>query len=181
VKRVLNGKDLPFTDIFPMRTDKKCRRCEKDLAGKQRSWCSDKCANTAFAEVMTRRGNPQFLRKALVERDKEICAKCGLDCAKIKRIWYAASRAISDLHYSRKVDIAEFFGIHIREVLSLGYLEHFEKIWTECFRWDGRDTYWHADHIVELRHNGTHDLDNLQTLCLVCHKQKTKGNYAKPE
>jgi 5-methylcytosine-specific restriction endonuclease McrA len=45
----------------------------------------------------------------------------------------------------------------------------------------GTKTYdWHADHIVEVRHGGgACGLDNFQTLCLDCHKAKTKENYNK--
>ena len=37
---------------------------------------------------------------------------------------------------------------------------------------------WHADHIIEVRHGGGGcSLENFQTLCLKCHKKKTKENY----
>ena len=32
---------------------------------------------------------------------------------------------------------------------------------------------WELDHIVPLVDGGSHDLDNLQTLCTPCHKAKT--------
>lgn len=36
-----------------------------------------------------------------------------------------------------------------------------------------RRSLWELDHIVPLVDGGTHDLDNLQTLCTPCHKKKT--------
>lgn len=33
-----------------------------------------------------------------------------------------------------------------------------------------------VDHVVELRHGGTHAYDNMQGLCCSCHKKKTKAN-----
>lgn len=41
----------------------------------------------------------------------------------------------------------------------------------ECGEYDGE---WQADHIIEWADGGTHDLENIQTLCLPCHKTKTK-------
>lgn len=36
-----------------------------------------------------------------------------------------------------------------------------------------RDQLWEADHIVPRSLGGTHDLDNLRTLCLRCHRAET--------
>jgi len=36
-------------------------------------------------------------------------------------------------------------------------------------------SFWELDHIVPLVDGGTHDDDNLQTLCTPCHKRKTAG------
>jgi hypothetical protein len=33
---------------------------------------------------------------------------------------------------------------------------------------------WEADHIVEVREGGKNELSNFQTLCMPCHKEKTK-------
>lgn len=36
---------------------------------------------------------------------------------------------------------------------------------------------WQADHIVEVTDGGTPYLENIQTLCLPCHKAKTKASH----
>jgi 5-methylcytosine-specific restriction endonuclease McrA len=36
-----------------------------------------------------------------------------------------------------------------------------------------RKSLWELDHVVPLIDGGTHDLENLQTLCTPCHKRKT--------
>lgn len=33
------------------------------------------------------------------------------------------------------------------------------------------------DHIVEVRDGGDHDIDNLQALCVTCHRKKTMLRY----
>lgn len=31
-----------------------------------------------------------------------------------------------------------------------------------------------VDHVLNIAHGGTHDLDNLQTLCAACHREKSQ-------
>lgn len=31
-----------------------------------------------------------------------------------------------------------------------------------------------VDHVLNIAHGGTHDLDNLQTLCATCHREKSQ-------
>ena len=35
-----------------------------------------------------------------------------------------------------------------------------------------RVTFWDADHVVRLADGGSHDMANLQTLCVTCHRSK---------
>lgn len=35
---------------------------------------------------------------------------------------------------------------------------------------------YEIDHVIELRNGGTDDLENLQALCLMCHRVKTNRN-----
>lgn len=35
-------------------------------------------------------------------------------------------------------------------------------------------TSWHIDHVVRIRDGGAHSVENLQILCVDCHKQKTR-------
>jgi len=37
-----------------------------------------------------------------------------------------------------------------------------------------RKSVWDVDHILPLKLGGSHELENLQTLCYLCHKSKTK-------
>lgn len=39
-----------------------------------------------------------------------------------------------------------------------------------------RKSVWDVDHVMPLKLGGTHALDNLQTLCYLCHKQKTRDD-----
>jgi 5-methylcytosine-specific restriction endonuclease McrA len=42
----------------------------------------------------------------------------------------------------------------------------------------GRHGNWHADHVVALVNGGSTDLVNVQTLCVACHKLKTREDLA---
>lgn len=48
-----------------------------------------------------------------------------------------------------------------------------------------QDPAWEADHIVPLKDGGSFDLENVQTLCVGCHKAKTaeenRARFTKPK
>lgn len=88
-----------------------------------------------------------YVRKCVYARDHGVCAVCGLDTMDLKRRLLAR----------RRRGIGNYTALLDR----LGILH--------------RRTYWDADHIVPVCHGGgLTGLDNYQTLCVWCHKQKTK-------
>lgn len=108
-------------------------------------------------ELQLRQGHSRPIRWALKKRDNEICAHCGVDCKLIQRIFDHAGLSINKYEWSKR---------HLHPHYMI--MRHFGfKPFSHT---------WEADHIVEIRHGGEHTLDNLQTLCLVCHKDKTKRN-----
>jgi 5-methylcytosine-specific restriction endonuclease McrA len=150
-RRVLNRKQLPFNTLFPTRPGA-CAFCKCGLSGKQKRWCSDSCGRHAWWYLNLRRGVPRFIRKAVEKRDKGICAHCKADCVLIEKIYWHAVRSFTSGRYWYKwVDI--------------------DTIWP--VRGPG-NTFWQADHIIELRDGGQHLFKNLQTLCTICHKAKTR-------
>ncbi len=56
-----------------------CRWCSSSLPKGRRSWCSDKCVAEALIVH-----SPPHTRKAVFERDKGVCATCGIDTVKIE-------------------------------------------------------------------------------------------------
>ena len=75
------------------------------------------------------------------ERDRGVCALCGVDTMDLRR---------------RK--------------RKLGYAERlaFER------QWGKRKTLWDADHVLPVAEGGGEcDLDNMRTLCLLCHRKVT--------
>jgi hypothetical protein len=91
------------------------------------------------------RTQPAYLREQVLLRDHGICALCGVDTIAARR----------QLRYARGAT---------RE----GLLRH----WGMTRRI--RKTLWDADHIVPVFEGGGEcDLDNIRTLCLLCHRAQT--------
>jgi 5-methylcytosine-specific restriction enzyme A len=91
------------------------------------------------------RTDPGYLRDQVYRRDRAICALCHID----------GDAAYRDLLRSR--------GRGRRVLLERWGLKRLS-----------RRSVWDADHILPVAEGGGEcDLDNLRTLCLVCHRQQT--------
>lgn len=113
-----------------------------------------------------RRGESKYLRTITYRRDGGVCAKCGLDTEKLIDI-----AAEADLRPSFVQDTDD---PHI--ILA--------KYWTEKFGQAARDTLWDADHVISVEEwpedmPGLNSINNLQTLCLHCHPEKTADHAAR--
>ena len=126
-----------------------CRWCKGPVAPPRRSWCSDECVKEYLL-----RSSGDSLRRAVFGRDKGICACCGADTEKIHRVLYHARVSHGDVY-----DVWPIFR-------AMG------------FNWLHTKTLWEADHIVEVCNGGETSLGNMQTLCVPCHKTKTKRMHA---
>jgi 5-methylcytosine-specific restriction endonuclease McrA len=91
------------------------------------------------------RTDPGYLREKVFERDRGVCAQCGVDTTGIRR----------DV---RKLDYAA--------------RRRFFRDWG--LREGSRKSLWDADHIVPVAEGGGQcDLTNMRTLCLRCHREAT--------
>ena len=151
---IVRSKKVSLESLYP-KLNKKCRLCYKPLKGRQTSWCSEKCYFEAWEQAQIARGSSKEIRKALKRRDNEICAKCGRDCALVKRVFDKAGSSILKYEW-RDRSLHPYYMV---------------------MRYFGFKPYghtWEADHVIEIRDGGEHTLENLQTLCIPCHKEKTK-------
>jgi 5-methylcytosine-specific restriction endonuclease McrA len=126
-----------------------CRYCNQEVPKGRRSFCSDECIHQH--KILT---NPGYVRDLIYERDKGICSDCGLDTDKAKKRIYDALKS-ETIHFS---------------VMKDSWYFH---------KWLGipanRTSIWDADHIKPVAQGGGGcGLDNYQTLCIWCHKKKTK-------
>lgn len=115
-----------------------CRWCNLEVPPSRRSFCSDWCV-----EEWKLRTDPGHLRQRVWERDRGLCAHCGLNCvtewARIKRL---------------------------RGVAKLKALEEWRPGKRKSL-WDAD----HIVPVAE--GGGECDLSNLRTLCLKCHRSCT--------
>jgi hypothetical protein len=119
-----------------------CRWCELEVPKGRVTFCSDFCV-----DEWRLRTNPGYLREKTLERDKGVCAACGVDTL----------RAFAELKRSRGVG-------------RLRQLQHWG------LKTINRKSLWDADHVVPIAEGGgACDLSNIRTLCLVCHRQATQA------
>jgi 5-methylcytosine-specific restriction endonuclease McrA len=92
------------------------------------------------------RSDPGYLRDKVYARDKGVCAECGVDTVK-------AYRELKRSKGAARTETLEMWGM--RSVTA-------------------RRSLWDADHILPVAEGGGEcDLDNLRTLCLMCHREAT--------
>ena len=115
-----------------------CRWCNLEVPPGRHTFCSEFCV-----EEWKLRSSPGYLRERVFERDRGICAACGLDC--MRELWH-----IEKLRGAAKAKAIADWGLRSRKTL-----------------WDAD----HVVPVVD--GGGECDLSNMQTLCLKCHRTRT--------
>jgi len=117
-----------------------CRWCSLEVPKGRLTFCSDWCV-----EEWRLRSNPGYLRDKTFERDRGVCALCGLDTVR---------------EFNR-----------IRRLRGAARLRAFAQ---HGIRPRARHSLWDADHIAPVSVGGGEcDLSNIRTLCLKCHRGVT--------
>jgi 5-methylcytosine-specific restriction endonuclease McrA len=115
-----------------------CRWCNLEVPARRSTFCSDWCVHE-----WKLRTDPGYLRDRVFERDRGICAVCGIDCSAL----YIHLRR---LRGSARRRAAVEWDMRGRKSL-----------------WDAD----HVIPVVE--GGGECDLSNMRTLCLKCHRART--------
>lgn len=123
-----------------------CRQCGTEVPAGRRTFCGDGCV-----ERWRLKTDPSFLRSRVARRDRGRCAQCGLRCRDLEK----GLRLLRDV--LRRQGQSKVYG-DLRKAL---------KIRT-------RLTLWDADHVRAVVDGGGEcGLENMQTLCIWCHREKT--------
>jgi 5-methylcytosine-specific restriction endonuclease McrA len=119
-----------------------CRWCNLETPPPgRRTFCSEWCVNE-----WRLRTDPGYLREQVFERDRGVCALCGIDCL-------AELRRLKRLRRVHRAAAWAAWGLRPRQRASL----------------------WDADHIVPVAEGGGEcDLSNIRTLCIRCHREATR-------
>ncbi|EAN79681.1 SNF2 DNA repair protein, putative [Trypanosoma equiperdum] len=119
-----------------------------------RMFCSGACRGVFFIKRSS-----SAARRGVQEVDKGICSVCQVDCELLYSLAVAATSR------SEREDILDRLHPQLRQhpVLFNRIVEH-----------PTPGSIWNADHILAVSQGGgSSDLDNLQTLCVACHADKT--------
>ncbi len=111
-----------------------CRWCSLEVPSGRHTFCSEFCV-----DEWKLRSNPGHLRERVLERDKGICAQCGMNCV-------AQFRHIKRLRGTARLRAHQEWKIGKRK--SLWEADHILPV---------------------IEGGGECDLTNMQTLCLKCH------------
>ena len=115
-----------------------CRWCSLEVPPGRLTFCSEWCV-----EEWRLRSDPGHLRDRVFERDRGVCAVCGIDCV-------AEFGRVKKLRGAARVKARTDWGLRGRKTL-----------------WDAD----HVLPVVE--GGGECDLSNMRTLCLKCHRTHT--------
>lgn len=115
-----------------------CRWCSLEVPLGRLTFCSDWCV-----EEWKLRTDPGHLRERVLQRDRGICAMCGLDC-------------IAEFHHIKRLR-----GVARSKALATWGLRGRKTLWDAD----------HIVPVVE--GGGECDLSNMRTLCLKCHRTHT--------
>lgn len=128
-----------------------CRNCNTEVPKGRRTFCSAACADDWAV-----RNNPGLMRQRVYQRDKGVCAMCGIDTAVLGRV------------LAKEWD---------RVKMARSAPERREReAFRQRYRWYfSRSSYWDADHIVPVSEGGGEcSLENMRTLCVPCHQVVTR-------
>ena len=118
-------------------------------------FCSGSCRLSYFIKR-----NGALLRRQVFQLERGVCRSCRLDCTEL----CLRLQALDDAEARKAliIDMAPHFGLVPSALDALA----------EC---PTEGHAWHADHIVPVhRRGGECGLENMQTLCVVCHRNKTR-------
>lgn len=154
------GRAYKTSRDFPVTIDadgrKCCRWCKGAIPKGRRTLCSDECGEAILIQT-----NWNYARRKVELRDKGVCAKCGCDTERLKRLLRRALADWGRRFYNQTRQRWEYANAYDDWLRMLGFDTHTYDL-------------WQADHILEVVRGGSNDLANLQTLCVPCHKEKTK-------
>ena len=124
-----------------------CRWCKIGVKPPRRTLCSPECEHELKLRVS---GN--YLRYCVYQRDKGVCAECKIDTKKTAK------------------QVLQLEGVERENFLKEHKISLKRKIFVKKFG----GSLWDADHILEVKNGGgLCGIDNVQTLCIACHKNKT--------
>ena len=163
--------------------------CGRPPGKGRRTWHSQECVDRWMVA-----NSSQYVRDKLFERDKGVCAMCGVDSEKAKRRaeaasshwwsrWHGFYARIESWHrrhgwnvvvpdfLNAKNDRFECWSPRVRSAMD----KRLNAMRAEGWNVHRQSSWWEADHIVPVVEGGGQcDLSNFRTLCVRCHWKVTR-------
>lgn len=152
---------------LPKRPAGHCRWCGTQVEKPRRHWCGDGCV-----EAFKLRAFQGLACLRVLERDKGVCAICGIDTLELKRLAFLIRNAmLGTIHDFRcrfdEPGVSDAF----RQTHEWNSWKNEKAAWGH---WNLYQRLWEADHIVPVvEGGGCCGLENYRTLCQLCHKNET--------
>lgn len=139
-----------------------CRWCHGPVFPPRQTFCQIKCISEWRI-----RSDPSYREFMVEERDHGVCAECGLDTIRLmkelKEKWGSIPFPKGGGAKESKVMARKFEQTELQEV------------GVTFKQFQARNRLYDIDHVVPVAlGGGSAGLDNLVTLCVPCHKRKTK-------
>lgn len=163
--------------------------CGRPPGKGRRTWHSQECVDKWMVA-----NSSQYVRGKLYERDKGVCAMCGVDSEAAKRraerasaFWWSRhhgfhgridswnrrhrwSEFVPELLKS-KSDRWECWSPRVRSAMD----KRLDAMRAEGWSVHRRSSWWEADHIVPVVEGGGQcGIENYRTLCVRCHRKVTR-------
>lgn len=133
-----------------------CRGCGGSIPKGRYTWCSLECYKTHCpAEVIA----------AVKQRDKGVCQLCGVDTKRATEVWRNEKPKQPDYNTIHNVWPYDYAGY----LLTPEYKAYYVALES----WNAACPKPEYDHIIPFSEGGPTTLDNMRTLCCVCHTKRT--------
>ncbi len=154
-----------------------CRQCKTSIRDGKRPKLRTFCGKPECLHLWKLKSDASYQAKHVLERDKGVCALCGLDCvgllADLKTL-AAREAELSRVHRGKGLGpvAGKFASLHPKwfpeftaRCDDLGLPRHLRDL---------RRRLWEMDHTVPvIEGGGSCGLENLRTLCWACHRAET--------
>lgn len=174
---------LPPFEAANGRVPGRCRGCGAVVPKGRVWWCGDSCVKEHRAAT-----DPGYQRLLVFQRDRGVCSECRMDCVALRRdlmplLELGPDRAVSALGVYHSNGGAFPEEVYAKFGADRAYaMERACDLVQEhglLKQVGGGMAFWESDHRVPLWEGGTNETKNLVTLCVPCHRAKTKAGTAR--
>lgn len=150
-----------------------CRWCVREVPKGRRTFCGQDCIRDFCVAAGNHLGYVE-------ERDNGLCARCGLDTAKLGRVLNGFRELVQMECRAASSSYGNGSILPRLDPNTWGHTAHVQhgRATLAALGWNGyadlMRSLWEADHIVPLAEGGTNTLGNLRTLCVPCHREVTR-------